>query len=60
MCTDVRVARVGSKEYLCKEEVLEKLAEGVPGGRHTDVMAFACCLMAHLSNIVLALKVGAR
>ena len=54
------MVRVRSKEYLCKEEVLEKLTEGVPGGRHTDVMAFACCLMAHLSNIVLALKVGAR
>ena len=53
-------APVPSKEYLCKKDVLDKLSEGVTSGRHADVVAFACCLMAHLSNIVLALKVRHR
>ncbi|XP_043220427.1 E3 ubiquitin-protein ligase UBR4-like isoform X2 [Amphibalanus amphitrite] len=44
------------KEYLCQKDVLDKLSEGVTSGRHADVVAFACCLMSHLSNIVLALK----
>ncbi|XP_013777424.1 E3 ubiquitin-protein ligase UBR4-like isoform X2 [Limulus polyphemus] len=44
------------KKYLVQKDVLEKLEDNVPGGKHQIMMESTCYLLSYLADVVGALK----